>query len=218
MRAYLSDPADLREKIRDYDITKVLNTKPWLGKSKEIQTSLICLDIFRSFGRHCNGERHPYVLAEVSLDQDGPWTRELIAKSLDHLRNPEWKIQKAGVITLSALAQTGMDAVPHFLDESLISSLSLDYGPAAIKDRLPEIVEMLLPAGYLFIASTSTIVPSSTPGGARATKGETLGPARVQTMLPDSPSKQPSSILAPACALRILAQNREYSEIPFGET
>ena len=55
--------------------------------------------------------------ANVSLDPDGPWTRELVAKSLDHLRNPEWGIQKAGVTILSALAQTGTDTFPKFLDE-----------------------------------------------------------------------------------------------------
>ena len=82
------------------------------GKPKEIRTSLICLDIFRSFGRLYNGEGYLCILAEVSLDQDGQWTRELVAKSLDHLQNPEWKIQKAGVTILSALAQTGTDAVP----------------------------------------------------------------------------------------------------------
>ena len=108
---------------------------------------------------------------------------------------------------------------PHFLDESLIQSLSLDHGAVAIKDRLPEIVEMLLPAGYSLIASTSTTVPSSpSRGGPRATEGKTLRSARVQTMSPDSPSKPPSSIFGPACALRILTQNSGYSVIPFGET
>ena len=42
--------ADLREKIKDYDITEVLKMKLGNGKPKEIRTSLICLDIFRSFG------------------------------------------------------------------------------------------------------------------------------------------------------------------------
>ncbi|KAF8554218.1 hypothetical protein OG21DRAFT_1115120 [Imleria badia] len=173
--------ADLRGKIKDYNITEVLNAKLGRGKPKEIRTSLICLDIFRSF------------------DPDGPWTRELVTKSLDHLRNPEWKFQKAGVTILSALAQTG-------------------HGADAIKERLPEIVEMLLPAGYLLIASISAGVPSSaSPGGAQATERETVQLARGQSTSPESPSKPPSSVFGPACALRILAQNSECSVVPFGE-
>ena len=35
-----------------YKITDVLNTKLGKGKAKEIRTSLICLDIFRSFGMY----------------------------------------------------------------------------------------------------------------------------------------------------------------------
>ncbi|KAF8445037.1 hypothetical protein L210DRAFT_3059908 [Boletus edulis BED1] len=83
--------ADLREKIEDYKITEVLNTKLGKGKPKEIRTSLICLDIFRSF------------------DQNGPWTAELVDRSLKRLSDQEWKTQKAGVAILSALAQTGME-------------------------------------------------------------------------------------------------------------
>ena len=49
-----SDPfelADLREKvIRNFRITDVLDAKIGKGKTKEIRTSLISLDIFRSFG------------------------------------------------------------------------------------------------------------------------------------------------------------------------
>ena len=43
---------DLREKITSYNITKVLNMKLGMGKPKEIRTSLICLEIFRSFGAY----------------------------------------------------------------------------------------------------------------------------------------------------------------------
>ena len=50
----IPEPADLREKIIKYDITKVLNTKLAKGTPRETRTSLICLDIFRSFGTHGN--------------------------------------------------------------------------------------------------------------------------------------------------------------------
>ncbi|KAN0091565.1 hypothetical protein V8E55_005131 [Tylopilus felleus] len=167
--------AALREKIKYYNITEVLNAKLGAGKLKEIQTSLICLDIFRSFGRSLSSplsHRLTLLSRYLSLDPDGPWTRELVAKSLDHLRNPEWGIQKAGVTILSALAQT---------------------------------------AGYTLISSTSPTVPRSASLGETQAREGTSRPSRVQTMSPDSPSKPPSSIFGPACALPILAQNSEYS-------
>lgn len=101
------EPADLRERIKNYDITEVLNTKLRKGRPKETRTSLICLDIFRSFGTTWDDDIG-LLLLTAPLDQDGPWTLELVDKSLKHLRNPVWKVQKAGVITLSALAQTSM--------------------------------------------------------------------------------------------------------------
>ena len=45
---------DLREKIIKFNITKVLNTKLAKGTPRETRTSLICLDIFRSFGTYKN--------------------------------------------------------------------------------------------------------------------------------------------------------------------
>lgn len=42
------------------------------------------------------------------LEPNGPWTGELVDESLKYLRDPVWKAQKAGVMILSALAQTGM--------------------------------------------------------------------------------------------------------------
>ncbi|KAI9569558.1 hypothetical protein HD554DRAFT_2037944 [Boletus coccyginus] len=41
--------ANLREKIKNYNITKILNTKLEKGKLREIHTSLVCLDNFWSF-------------------------------------------------------------------------------------------------------------------------------------------------------------------------
>ncbi|KAG9309065.1 hypothetical protein JVU11DRAFT_10947 [Chiua virens] len=65
--------------IKEYNITEVLNVKLGRGTPKEIRTSLYYLDIFLSF------------------DGDGPLIRELVNKSLEHLRKPAWKAQKAGV-------------------------------------------------------------------------------------------------------------------------
>ena len=105
-----------------------------------------------------------------------------------------------------------------FWTDPLILSLSADHGAAAIQAKLSEIVEMLLPAGYLLIDSTSPSVPSPTsPDGEQATEGETLQLSRAQTTSSESPPKPPSSIFGPACALRILAQNSESSVVPFGE-
>ncbi|KAG8214237.1 hypothetical protein J3R82DRAFT_11045 [Butyriboletus roseoflavus] len=86
---------DLRAKIERDNITEVLNTKLRKGRAKETRTSLICLDIFRSF------------------DPNGPWARELVDQSLKYLRNSVWKAQKVGVTILSALAQTehGVEAI-----------------------------------------------------------------------------------------------------------
>ncbi|KAG9319016.1 hypothetical protein JVU11DRAFT_1137, partial [Chiua virens] len=100
---------DLRNKIKDYNITEALNRK--LGK-KKIRMSLICLDVFQS------------------LDKDGPWTRELVERSVQNLKDPVWKVQKAGVMVLSALAQT-------------------EHGEAVISLRIVEIVEMLLLQDHL---------------------------------------------------------------------
>ncbi|KAG9309246.1 hypothetical protein JVU11DRAFT_10727 [Chiua virens] len=88
---------------------EALNKK--LGK-KEIRTSLICLDVFQS------------------LDKDGPWTRELVERSVQNLKDPVWKVQKAGVTVLSALAQT-------------------EHGEAVISPQIVEIVEMLLSQDHL---------------------------------------------------------------------
>ncbi|KAG8214234.1 hypothetical protein J3R82DRAFT_11042 [Butyriboletus roseoflavus] len=166
---------DLREKIKKYNITEVLNTKLGKGKAKEIRTSLICLDIFRSF------------------EQDGPWTRELVAKSLEHLQNSAWKAQKAGVTILSALAQT-------------------EHGVAAIVSQIEKIIEMLLPDGYLPIQPP---VPGATPANPTSpSEGQTQSAAMTTESAdprsptsPDAPSRPPSWMLGPACALRILAQN-----------
>ncbi|KAG9309257.1 hypothetical protein JVU11DRAFT_10740 [Chiua virens] len=79
---------ELRKKIEKYPIADILNEKLGGQKPKEIRTSLICLDIFRSFNT-----------------QEG-WSHELVVKSLKHLRKSTWGEQKAGVTILSALAQT----------------------------------------------------------------------------------------------------------------
>ncbi|KAN0091571.1 Uncharacterized alpha/beta hydrolase domain (DUF2235) domain containing protein [Tylopilus felleus] len=100
--------ADLRAKIVNYDITEVLKAKLVKGKPKEIRTSLVCLQIFRFFYEH------------------GSWTYQLVDKSLELLRNPAWKAQKAGVTILSALAQT-------------------KHGVEAIMSRVQKVVLMLLP-------------------------------------------------------------------------
>ncbi|KAH7928798.1 hypothetical protein BV22DRAFT_182921 [Leucogyrophana mollusca] len=80
---------DLRLRIKEFNITEVFARKLEAGRSSEIRTSLICLDIFRSF------------------EHDGPWARELVEKGLQHLKSRQWKTQKAGVTVLSSLAQTG---------------------------------------------------------------------------------------------------------------
>ncbi|KAF8554223.1 hypothetical protein OG21DRAFT_1115422 [Imleria badia] len=166
---------DLREKIRNYNITEVLNSKLGKGKPKEIRTSLISLEIFRAF------------------EPDGPWTSDLVKRSLEYLGNSAWKAQKAGVTILSALAQT-------------------EHGVAAIKPRIYEIIEMLLPEGYLPIQPSP---PQPTPATQTSpSEGQTqpaattsqAAVARSPTLL-DAPPKPPSWMLGPACALRILAQN-----------
>jgi hypothetical protein len=43
---------DLRRKVNGYNIAKVLETKLRKEKLHEIRTSLIYLDIFRTFGTH----------------------------------------------------------------------------------------------------------------------------------------------------------------------
>ncbi|KAF8134262.1 hypothetical protein EV363DRAFT_1322911 [Boletus edulis] len=86
----LMQHADLRAKIMNYGIIDVLRTKLGKGKPKEIRTSLICLDIFRS------------------CDPTNPWTRELVNSGLGNLKKREWKAQKAGVAILHALAHTGI--------------------------------------------------------------------------------------------------------------
>ena len=101
-----------------------------------------------------------------------------------------------------------MDVVSDLPSESLTQSLFSDHGAVVIKDCLSEIVEMLLPAGYSLISSTTM-----SSGEAHGTEEESLRSVRAQSMSPESPSKPPSSILGPAWALRILAQNSEYSAI-----
>ncbi|KAG9309255.1 hypothetical protein JVU11DRAFT_10738 [Chiua virens] len=171
--------AGLRKMIKDYNITEVLNMKLGKGKPKEIRTSLICLDIFRSF------------------DEDGPWTRELVEKSLEHLRKPVWKAQKAGVTILSALVQT-------------------NHGVAAIRPRIIDIVEMLLPEGYLPIQLASSIAsptnPTS-PSEAQSQPVATMTGSHASPTPPDAPVRPPSWMLGPACALRILVQNPELRHI-----
>ncbi|KAF8552014.1 hypothetical protein OG21DRAFT_1466371 [Imleria badia] len=159
--------ADLRKKIMHYNITEVLNSKIGKGKLKEIRTGLITLDIFRSF------------------DRDGPWTRELVAKSLEYLQNPLWKVQRTGVMILFVLAWT-------------------KHGVAAISPRIHEVVQMLLPEGYLPIPASSTS-PNEGQTQSAATSSE-ASDARLPT--PDTPPRPPSCMLGPAYALRILAQNK----------
>ena len=89
------------------EITEILSTKLAKGKSKETRTSLICLDIFRSFGTFLDIDVGSSQLMFL-IERDGPWTSELVDESLKSLRKPEWKAQKAGVTVLSALAQTSM--------------------------------------------------------------------------------------------------------------
>jgi len=64
-----SELADLREKIKNYNITEVLNMKLGKGKPREIRTSLICLDIFRSFGMYW--ECHYRLLVAEALTRRG---------------------------------------------------------------------------------------------------------------------------------------------------
>ncbi|KAI9460304.1 hypothetical protein HD554DRAFT_2041680 [Boletus coccyginus] len=143
LRILIHELADLWEKIKNYNITEVLNTKLGKGKPREIHTSLICLDIFRSF------------------DKDGPWTHELIAKSLKCLQMPAWKAQKAGVTILFALAQT-------------------EHSVAGISLRIYEIIEMLLPEGYLHIQ------PQAGPAGPTFTNKGHTQPAAMTTEFTDT--------------------------------
>ncbi|KAG8214236.1 hypothetical protein J3R82DRAFT_11044 [Butyriboletus roseoflavus] len=173
---------DLREKIKKYNITEVLNTKLGKGKAKEIRTSLICLDIFRSFEQ----------------DSDGPWTRELVAKSLEHLQNSAWKTQKVGVTILSALAQT-------------------EHGVETIVPHIERIVKMLLPGSDLPIQPTAPGATSASPtfpseGQTQSTAMTTESADPRSPTSPDAPSRPPSWMLGPACALRVLAQKKVLQE------
>lgn len=141
-----------------------------------------------------------------SVDADGPWTRELVAKSLERLRDPIWKVQKAGVAILSALAQTGTHK--NGSPKSFISRFAaLAHGVATIDPHIPEIVGMLLPESYRPI-STSASGPTFTSSD--SSEGQTppadLAVAQSPTLL-NAPSRPPSWMMGPACALRILAQS-----------
>ncbi|KAF8134269.1 hypothetical protein EV363DRAFT_1322922, partial [Boletus edulis] len=144
------------EKIEDYKITEVLNTKLGKGKPKEIRTSLICLDIFRSFE----------------------------SRGGDPFR----------------LSSDGYGMIGH----------PKKHGVAAILPRVQEIVEMLLPDGYLPIQPTTaqtTSVGSTSPDEDQAQPdAPTTESSESQS---DAPSRPPSWMLGPACALRMLGAERD---------
>ena len=153
-----------------------------------------------------------------SIDGDGPWTRELVDEGLKHLRNPAWKIQKAGVTILSALAQTGMDQPPS-RNSSLTFSVTPEHGVAAIGPQLYGIIEMLLPRDYLLIQPTT---PQATPANQTPPDEGQAQPAATTAVSTDStslhdPSKPPSWMMGPACALRILVQNSKCYPRSYGD-
>ncbi|KAF9227009.1 hypothetical protein BS17DRAFT_441300 [Gyrodon lividus] len=202
----------LRGEIRKYDITTVLERKLGNGQPKEIRTSLICLDIFRSFDEH------------------GPWIGDLVQQSLEHLKKEEWRTQKAGVTILSALAQTeyGVKAIEPHIQEIVEMLLPRNYLPIpetstnAASESVTQPGEMsptdatssatqpgeTQPTGA---ASESATHPGATPPAAQP-------PSHHSRSVDDTPSvdlrpKPPSWMLGPACALRVLSEDETLRKV-----
>ncbi|KAF8554227.1 hypothetical protein OG21DRAFT_1509140 [Imleria badia] len=131
-----------------------------------------------------------------SHNPDDPWTCKLVDESLKHLLNPAWEVQKAAVTVLAALAGT-------------------KHGVKVIVARIHKIVEMLLPKGYLLIPPSPLRATPASPASPSeghmqpvlaTTSQITVAPSPTS---PDAPPMPPSWMLGPACALRILAQDKK---------
>ncbi|KAG9309245.1 hypothetical protein JVU11DRAFT_10725 [Chiua virens] len=125
-----------------------------------------------------------------SFDPDKPWTEELIDTGMEKLKKPAWKTQKEGVAILCALAHT-------------------EHGVNGIRPRIKQIIEMLLPESYL---ETHPSLPrANTMNPALASEART----RPATLTLESHSwslKPTQEMMGPACALRILVQNKNLRE------
>jgi hypothetical protein len=84
----------------------------------------------------------------------------------------------------------------------------------AIKPHIPEIIEMLLPEGYLPIHPPAPRATQERPNPLdkdRMQSSETINESRdTDSVIPlNVLSRPPSWMMGPACALRNLAQNSE---------
>ncbi|KAH7889110.1 hypothetical protein F5I97DRAFT_1858500 [Phlebopus sp. FC_14] len=169
---------DLRKRVCDCGITQVLLMKLRDGGSNEVRTSLICLDIFKAYTVHGCGTDH------------------LVKKGMDLLNEDEWRIQKAGVTILSALART-------------------DSGVESLRKHIAHIICMLLNDRYMpeggsiheesrWPITPPTEVPPSPPLNASSSDRASTS-SSSSFGFSDDKRTRPSALLGPACALRALS-------------
>ena len=91
--------------------------------------------------------------------------------------------------------------------------LDIEHGVEAIGPKVSEIAGMLLPKGYLPIqpsAAEPSTASGTSPSEAARTQPVATPQVPADTASPNPPefsSRRPASMMGPACALRILAQN-----------